>query len=81
MAGTGGRTRRLPDAAARGLVGHRVAEVRAKGKNLLVAHMPYKVRVHTVVNDVLQPWVRGYWRHPFMRDTWVYAGVDEEMRR
>ena len=52
-----------------------------EGKNLLVAHMPYKVRVHTIVNDVLQPWVRGYWRHPFMRDTWVYAGVDEEMRR
>jgi ABC-type transport system substrate-binding protein len=51
------------------------------GKNMLVAHMPYKVRLHTIVNDVLQPWVRGYWRHPFMRDTWVYAGVDEEMRR
>ena len=26
-------------------------------------------------------WVRGYWRHPFMRDTWVYTGVGEETRR
>ncbi len=51
------------------------------GKNMLVAHMPYKVRLHTIVNDVVQPWVRGYWRHPFMRDTWIYMGVDEELRR
>lgn len=51
------------------------------GKNMLVAYMPYKVRLHTITNDVLQPWVRGWWRHPFMRDTWVYAGVDEETRR
>jgi ABC-type transport system substrate-binding protein len=51
------------------------------GKNMLVAHMPYKVRLHTITNDVVQPWVRGYWRHPFMRDTWVYTGIDEEARR
>ena len=50
-------------------------------KNLLVAHMPYKVRLHTIVNDVVQPWVRGYWRHPFMRDTWTYVGVDAEEQR
>jgi ABC-type transport system substrate-binding protein len=54
--------------------------VMREAKNMLVAHMPYKVRVHTVVNDVLHPWVRGYWRHPFMRDTWCYAGVDKEHR-
>ena len=47
-----------------------------EAKNMLVAHMPYKVRVHTVINDLLQPWVRGYWRHPFMRDGWCYVGVD-----
>ncbi|WP_298827025.1 ABC transporter substrate-binding protein [uncultured Piscinibacter sp.] len=49
-----------------------------EGKNLLVAHMPYKVHVHTIVNDLLQPRVRGFWRHPFARDTWVYTGVDME---
>jgi ABC-type transport system substrate-binding protein len=49
-----------------------------EGKNMLVAHMPYKVRVHTVLNDLLQPRVRGFWRHPFARDTWVYTGVDME---
>ena len=45
-------------------------------KNLLVAYMPYKVHAHNIVNDLQQPWVRGHWRHPFMRDLWRYVGVD-----
>ncbi len=47
-----------------------------QAKNLLVAYMPYKVHAHNVVNDLQQPWVRGHWRHPFMRDLWRYVGVD-----
>jgi len=50
--------------------------VMREAKNLLVAHMPYKVRMHTITSDLLHPWVRGYWRHPFGRDTWLYSGVD-----
>ncbi|MFT3663773.1 ABC transporter substrate-binding protein [Piscinibacter sp.] len=61
----------LPDGAGRD------ALIR-EGKNLLAAHMPYKAHVHTIVNDLLQPRVRGFWRHPFARDTWVYTGVDME---
>lgn len=47
-----------------------------QAKNLLVAYMPYKVHAHNIVNDLQQPWVRGHWRHPFMRDLWRYVGVD-----
>ncbi|MEQ1806041.1 MAG: ABC transporter substrate-binding protein, partial [Burkholderiaceae bacterium] len=47
-----------------------------QAKNLLVAYMPYKVHAHNIVNDLQQPWVRGHWRHPFMRDVWRYIGVD-----
>ena len=61
----------LPDGPAR------VALMR-EGKNLMAAHMPYKAHVHTLLNDLLQPRVRGWWRHPFARDTWVYTGVDLE---
>jgi ABC-type transport system substrate-binding protein len=46
-----------------------------EGKNMLVAHMPYKVHVHTITNDLLQPRVRGFWRHPFARESWIYTGV------
>jgi ABC-type transport system substrate-binding protein len=44
-----------------------------EAKNLLVAYMPYKVFGHRVVADVMQPWVRNYWRHPFMRDVYPYV--------
>ena len=45
------------------------------GKKLLTAWMPYKVHVHSLVNDLSQPGVRGYWRHPFMRDIWRFVDV------
>ncbi len=47
-------------------------------KNLLVAYMPYKARFHTVMNELAQPWVRGFRRHPFMGDVWCYVGTDGE---
>jgi ABC-type transport system substrate-binding protein len=46
-----------------------------EAKNLLAAYMPYKAHSHGIVTDLLQPWVNGYWRHPFMRDLWRYVGV------
>ena len=44
-----------------------------QAKNLLVAYMPFKVHLHNVYLDVVQPWTRAYWRHPFMRDTWRFV--------
>jgi ABC-type transport system substrate-binding protein len=61
----------LPDGAERNAL-------MREGKNLMVAHMPYKAHVHTILNDLQQPRVRGWWRHPFARDSWVYTGVDME---
>ena len=46
-----------------------------EAKNLLAAYMPYKAHSHGIVTDLLQPWVRGHWRHPFMRDLWRYVGI------
>ena len=46
-----------------------------QAKNLLVAYMPYKVHMHRVLPDLVQPWTRGYWRHPFMRDIWRFVGI------
>jgi ABC-type transport system substrate-binding protein len=47
-----------------------------QAKNLLVAYMPYKVHCHRIVAEMQQPWVRGYWRHPFMRDFWRFIDVE-----
>ncbi len=47
-----------------------------EAKNMLTAYMPYKVLAHRVIHDLVQPWTVGYWRHPFMRDTWRFVSVD-----
>lgn len=57
--------KRLPDGP------QRLALMR-QAKDLLVAYMPYKVHRHDQVAVLLQPWLRHYWVHPFMRDTWQY---------
>jgi ABC-type transport system substrate-binding protein len=43
---------------------------------LLVAYMPYKVRVHRIATDLWQPWLVGYRRHPFSREFWRYVDID-----
>ena len=30
----------------------------------------------SVMPDLLHPWVKGYWRHPFMREPWAYVDVE-----
>jgi ABC-type transport system substrate-binding protein len=47
-----------------------------KAKDLLVAYMPFKVHLHNVYLDLVQPWTSGYWRHPFMRDAWRFYDVE-----
>jgi ABC-type transport system substrate-binding protein len=64
------RQRVLPDGPER-------QAVMRQAKNTLVAYMPYKVHLHNVYVDVAQPGVRGYWRHPFMRDPWRFVDVPE----
>jgi len=58
----------LPDGEARNAV---ILEA----KNMLAAYMPYKAHSHTIVTDLVHPWVRGHLRHPFMRDLWRYVEV------
>ncbi len=65
------RQRALPDGPERDAL-------MRQAKNLLVAYMPFKVHLHNVLPVLVQPWTRGYWRHPFMRD--IYRFVDTEPR-
>ncbi len=50
--------------------------VMRQAKNMLVAYMPYKTLVHRIRSDLVQPWTRNYWRHPFMRDYFRFIDVD-----
>ena len=58
----------LPDGSER-------EAVMRQAKNTLVAQMPFKAHGHRVALDLVQPWTRHYWRHPFMRDIWRFVDV------
>jgi ABC-type transport system substrate-binding protein len=60
------RQRELPDGPER-------EALMRQAKDTLVAYMPYKGLAHSVYLDLVQPWTRGYWRHPFMRDIWRFV--------
>jgi ABC-type transport system substrate-binding protein len=47
-----------------------------EAQRILLAYMPYKVKVHRIATDMWQPWVSGYTRHPFRRDFWQFIDVD-----
>jgi ABC-type transport system substrate-binding protein len=51
-----------------------------EAKRLAVAYMPYKVHVHLVVTDLMQPWLLGYKRPLFWLDFWQYLDIDETKR-
>ena len=50
-------------------------------KRLFVAYMPYKVHGHRYINDLNQPWLIGYRRHPFARDFFKHVDIDDSARR
>jgi ABC-type transport system substrate-binding protein len=43
---------------------------------VMIAYMPYKVRVHRIGTDLMQPWLVGYRRHPIAREFWRYVDID-----
>jgi len=42
---------------------------------LMLAYVPYIPRYHLFSNDLIQPNVRGYLRHPFTSDWWRYTDI------
>ena len=67
------RQRQLPDGPEREALIYEM-------KRLFAAYMPYKVHGHRYANDVWQPWLIGYRRHPFARDFFKYLDIDETRR-
>ena len=54
----------------------------AEAKRLVVAYMPFRVHVHRIFTDLVQPWVIGYDRNLFtgMGRTWRYIDIDPGQR-
>ena len=63
------RQRELPNGPERLAAMH-------EATRLLVAYMPYKFHLHRIQQDLAQPWLLGYRRHPFTTRAWAYLDVD-----
>jgi len=63
----------LPDGPER-------AQVMEEASKLMVAYVPYKLSTHRIVTDLMQPWVIGFRRNPFVREFYKYLDVDPAIR-
>lgn len=52
-----------------------------EAQRLMVAYAPYKLHVHRIFSDLSQPWVIGYHRNVFLRESWKWIDIDLEKRR
>jgi len=50
-----------------------------QANRLLAAYVPYKFHSHRIQNDLVQPWLLGYLRHPFRRRWWDRVDIDREV--
>ena len=56
-------------------------QVMEQASKLMVAYVPYKISSHRIATDLMQPWVVGYRRNPFVREFWKYLDIDTEVQR
>ena len=68
------RQNKMPDGPER-------EKVMEEASKLMVAYVPYKISSHRIATDLMQPWVVGYRRNPFIREFWKYIDVDTEIQR
>jgi len=50
-------------------------------QRLMVAYMPYKLHAHRIFTDLAHPWVIGYHRNNFVRESMKWIDVDVEMQK
>jgi ABC-type transport system substrate-binding protein len=65
------KQRLLPDGPER-------EQVMREAAKLMVAYMPYKVHVHRIFSDLSHPWLIGYHRNVFLRESWKWVDIDLE---
>ncbi len=50
-------------------------------KRIALVQAPWRLLMHRTYNDVSQPWVVGYKRHPVLRSVWAYLDIDLDKQR
>jgi oligopeptide transport system substrate-binding protein len=49
-------------------------------KRLIAVYVPWIPQTHRYRNEVWQPWVVGYMKHPILSQPWRYIDIDESKR-
>ncbi len=52
-----------------------------EAKRLSIAYMPYKMHVHRISNDLVQPWLIGYRRGVVWNEWWQFVDIDASKRK
>ena len=52
-----------------------------EAQKLMIAYMPLKAHYHRVYTDVAHPWVIGFHRNVFLRESWRWIDIDTEMQQ
>jgi ABC-type transport system substrate-binding protein len=63
------QAKRLPDGAERNAIYREM-------NRLFLVYAPWRLGAHRIYNDLSQPWLVGYLRHPVMRGWWKYIDID-----
>ena len=71
---------RLYDLAQTKPVGPERTAIYAALSKIAAANTVLDFGFHTYANDVSQPWLKNYQRHPFWRTPWKFVDIDEAAR-
>jgi ABC-type transport system substrate-binding protein len=56
-------------------------KVMVEASKLMVAYVPYKLSAHRTATDLMQPWVLGYRRNPFVREFYKHVDIDTDVQQ
>jgi len=70
----------LYDKAAGMMPGPERDKVYQQMNRLIAVYAPWKINVHRKRNEMIQPWILGWRKHPFMHDCYKYADIDLALR-
>ena len=71
---------RLYDLAQTKPLGPERTAVYAALSKIAAANTVMDFGFHTYANDLAQPWLKNYVRHPFWRTPWKFVDIDEAAR-
>jgi oligopeptide transport system substrate-binding protein len=53
----------------------------AEMKRIIAVYVPWMPQTHRLRNEVWQPWLIGYKKHPMYNQVWMYLDIDEAKRK